>query len=79
VSEKCVVLGGRFRDGNKHDRHDLPVLLAGSGGGVVKPGRCVRWPVETPMANLFLTMLDAVGVQEEHFSDSTGRMSGLTG
>jgi hypothetical protein len=46
-------------------------------GAMVEPGRCVRWPVETPMANLFLTMLDGAGVREEHFSDSNGRLSGL--
>jgi len=77
--DRCLLLyGSPLRDGNKHDRHDLPVLLAGGGGGLVTPGRCVKWPVETPMANLFLTMLDGVGVGEEHFSDSTGRLNALT-
>ncbi|QOV90847.1 DUF1552 domain-containing protein [Humisphaera borealis] len=78
--DRCLLLyGSPLRDGNKHDRHDLPVLLAGGGGGLVKPGRCIKWPVETPMANLFLTMLDGVGVKEEHFSDSTGRLAGIAG
>lgn len=76
--DRCLLLyGSPLRDGNKHDRQDLPVMLAGTGGGLVKPGRCVRWPVETQMANLFLTMLDGVGVHEEHFSDSSGRLSAL--
>jgi len=78
--DRCLLLyGSPLRDGNKHDRHDLPVLFAGGGGGLVKGGRCVHFPVETPMANTFLTMLDAVKVHEEHFSDSNGRLGAMGG
>ncbi len=76
--DHCLLLyGSSMRDGGGHDRHDLPVLLAGSGSGAVSPGRIVRFANETPMANLFLNMLDAVGIEEPRFSDSTGRLAGL--
>lgn len=78
--DRCMILyGSPLRDGNKHDRHDLPVMVAGNGGGLIKTGRCEHWPVEAPMANLLLSMLDGVGVREEHFGDSTGRLAGLAG
>lgn len=76
--DHCLILyGSSMRDGNGHDRHDLPVLLAGSGGGAATPGRILRFAAETPLANLHLSLLDAVGVEEERFSDSTGRLPGL--
>jgi len=76
--DNCLVLYGcPLRDGNKHERHDLPILLAGSGGGIVTPGRAIPYPAETPLANLFLTMLDSVGCKQDRFSDSTGRLANL--
>ncbi len=76
--DHCVlVYGGSLRDGNKHEHHDLPILVAGRGNGAVSPGRSVHFPKETPMANLFLSMLDAIGRKEQRFGDSNGRLSGL--
>lgn len=73
-----LLYGSPLRDGNLHDRGDLPILLAGSGGGTVSPGRVIRYPNETPLANLFLNLLDAFGLDETRFSDSTERLRGLT-
>jgi hypothetical protein len=67
-----IVYGGAIADGNAHAHHDLPVLLAGGGGGTLTPGRHVRHPKETPMTNLFLSMLDRMGAPTERFGDSTG-------
>ena len=44
-----VVYGSGIADGNAHTHHDLPVLLAGRGGGTLTPGRHVRFPKDTPM------------------------------
>lgn len=66
-----------MRDGKGHDRRDLPVLVAGSGGDVVFPGGIIRFANETPMANLLLNLLDAVGVNETRFRDTTGRLPRL--
>jgi len=76
--DNCLLMyGSPLRDGNLHDRHDLPILLAGSGGGAATTGRVVKHPNETPMANLFLSMLDAFGVGEKRFSDSTDKLARL--
>lgn len=73
--DNCLVLyGGAIRDGNRHDHHDLPLLLGGSGGGLIKPGRQMTFATETPLNNLYLTMLDSVGVHLDQFGDSTGKV-----
>lgn len=69
-----IVYGGAIRDGNRHDHHDLPILLAGSGGGVIQPGDHLEYAKETPLNNLFLTMLGSVGVSINEFGDSTGHL-----
>lgn len=71
--------GSGIGDGNRHTHHDLPILLAGRGGGAAAPGRHVRHPTDTPLANLYLTMLGAAGVAADSFGDSTGPLAGLAG
>jgi hypothetical protein len=73
-----IVYGSGIADGNAHAHHDLPVILAGRGGGAFSTGRHVRYAKDTPMANLFLSMLDRMGVPAERFGDSTGRLGQLT-
>jgi hypothetical protein len=53
-------------------------VLAGRANGTLRPGRHVRYPDETPMANLYLSMLDRMGVPVETLGDSTGRLEGLS-
>jgi hypothetical protein len=72
-----IVYGSGISDGNAHTHHDLPVLLAGGGAGSLKPGRHVRFPKDTPMTNLYLAMLERVGVRAERLGDSTGVLNGL--
>ncbi|MGH7247064.1 MAG: DUF1552 domain-containing protein, partial [Pseudomonadota bacterium] len=62
---------------NRHTHDDLPTLIAGRGGNYFKAGRHILYRKETPMCNLFLTMMDRMGVHTEHFGDSTGRLEGL--
>jgi hypothetical protein len=52
--------------------------LAGAGNGAVRPGRHVRYPKETPMNNLYVAMLDHMGIPPEHIGDSTGELQHLT-
>jgi len=70
-----IVYGSGIGDGNRHNHDDLPVLLAGRGGGTIRTGRHIRYPIETPMANLFLSMLDRAGAPTPRIGDSTGRLS----
>ena len=74
-----IVYGGGISDGNRHNHNDLPVLLAGKGGGTLKTGRHVTYAKQQPMTNLFLSMLDRVGAPVESLGDSTGRLPNLEG
>ena len=77
LDNSMIVYGAGLADGNSHTHHDLPTLIAGRAGGFIKPGRRVVYRRETPMCNLFLTMMDRMGTHREHFGDSTGYLSGL--
>lgn len=70
-----IVYGSGISDGDAHAHYDLPVVLAGGGAGSLTPGRHVRYPKDTPMTNLYLSMLERMGVNEERFGDSTGKLS----
>mgnify|MGYP006927750005 FL=1 len=72
-----IVYGSGISDGNKHNHEDLPILLAGRGGGTIDSGRHVRYPNATPLSNLYLSLLDRVGAPVESHGDSTGRLDGL--
>ncbi len=74
LDNSLIVYGGAIRDGNRHDHHDLPILLAGRGGGVVNSGSHTQYPTETPLNNLYLRMLQSVGVDIDEFGDSTGTL-----
>lgn len=77
LDQSMIVYGGGIADGNRHDHHDLPIVLAGGGGGTLQTGRHVRFPDETPMANLYVSMLDRMGAKTETFGDSTGRLEDI--
>jgi Protein of unknown function (DUF1552) len=72
-----IVYGCAIGDGNRHNHDKLPVLLAGRGGGALKPGRHLKLPDKVPMTNLFLTMLDAAGAPTAKLGDSTGKIEGI--
>ena len=74
-----IVYGGGLADGNAHDHSNLPLLLAGRGGGTIQPGRHLRYSPETPMANLLLALLQRTGAKVDSFGDSTGVLRGLEG
>jgi hypothetical protein len=71
--DNCLIAyGSANSDGNAHNHDNLPILLAGRGGGTVKTGRHVRYAKETPLNNLWLAMLQRVGVKQASLGDSTG-------
>jgi hypothetical protein len=74
-----VVYGSGNSDGNAHNHDDLPILLAGKGCGTIKPGRHLKYPKETPLNNLWLSMLDRMDIQIAQLGDSTGHLRGLEG
>ena len=59
---------------NAHDPRNIPLLLAGGGAGWLKGGQHIRYPKETPLANLHLTLLDKFGIHRDRIGDSTARL-----
>lgn len=77
LDHSMVIYGSGLSDGNAHLHHDLPVMIAGGGGGTLRGGRHVKYAPETPMTNLYLSLLDRMGVQPEKLGDSNGRVEHL--
>lgn len=77
LDNSMIVYGGGNADGNRHTHSNLPILLAGGGGGSLSPGRFVNHGGK-PASNLFLSLADRMGVSGlERFGDSSGRLAGL--
>lgn len=77
LDNSMIVYGAGISDGDRHNHNDLPILLAGRGAGTLKPGSHIVYPDDTPMSNLFLSMLDRMKVREDKFGDSTGKLERL--
>src|SRR5262249_61328997 len=76
--DNCMILyGSGISDGNRHNHDELPILVAGRANGTLKTGRHLRFPKETPLTNLFVSMLDRIGAPTDSFGDSTGRLEAL--
>lgn len=78
--DNCMlVIGSGHSDANRHSHADLPVILAGGGGGRLDQGRHVYFdPKEKiPMTNFYLTLLDKMGVRQKELGDSTGLLAGI--
>ena len=78
LDNSMVLYGCSISDGNRHNHEDLPIIYAGKAGGTIKTGRHLVYKRNTPLANLFLCMLDRMGVKEARFGDSTGRLNKLS-
>src|SRR5690606_26657855 len=77
LHNSMIVYGGAIADGNRHTHENLPVILAGRGGGELRTGRYLK-VTSQPMTNLFLGMLDYLGVTGiDTFGDSTGRLHAI--
>ena len=73
--DNCTILyGSAISDGNKHLHENLPILVAGHGGGRIASGQHVRVDENTPVTNLYRSMLETVDVSTEKVGDSTGRL-----
>jgi hypothetical protein len=72
-----IVYGSGISDGDKHAHDDLPVLVAGGGNGAWGGGRHVACDPGTPMSNLYVTVLDRLGIRQDTIGDSTGEIGQL--
>ncbi|MDR3638659.1 MAG: DUF1552 domain-containing protein [Isosphaeraceae bacterium] len=77
LDHSMILYGSGISDGNSHSHKDLPIVLVGKGGGSIPTGRHVKLESQTPLNNLFLSMLDRIGAPADQLGDSTGRLMGL--
>jgi len=78
LDNSMIVYGAGISDGNRHNHDNLPILLAGGGAGTIKKqGQHLKFAPDTPLNNLFLSLLDRMGVHAETIGDSTGRVNTL--
>jgi hypothetical protein len=83
--DNCLVMYTSYMADGGHGTDDYPILLAGNAGGTLKTGRQVNFPKNTPVANLYIEMLDRMGAKVETFGEShtsthqryNGRLPGL--
>jgi hypothetical protein len=77
LDNSMIVYCSGLADGNAHSHANLPVLLAGRGGGAFNPGRHLEPASNVPMNNLYVTMLKTMGISVDSFGDSTGALQGV--
>ncbi len=78
LDNSLILLGGGISDGNRHNHENLPIVVAGKGGAgsnAIRTGRLIKTPKETPLCNLYLSMLDRAGAPQPSFADSTGTLT----
>ena len=78
LDNSIVMYMSGIKHGDYHTLTDIPVVLAGKGGGAISPGRHVRYPEPTPFPNLLLTLVNLMGVQRTELGDSTGMVDGIS-
>jgi len=77
LDSSMVLYGGCISEGNQHLHSNLPILLAGRGGGSLQPGKRLEAADPTPMCNLHVALAQRLGVKLDHFGDSTGSLGGI--
>ena len=77
LDNSMILFGSALSDGNSHDPHKLPLVLGGRGGGRIDSGQHLDYGEDSPLANLYVSMLDAFGTPVERFADSTGPLAGV--
>jgi hypothetical protein len=75
LDHATLMYGTGMGECNAHDPRNIPLVLAGGGAGTLKGGRHIKYPKETPLANLHLTLLANFGIQRDRIGDSTGPLS----
>jgi hypothetical protein len=74
LDHSMILYGSSMSNGNQHDHDPLPVVLVGRGVNRLKGNRHIVAAPHTPMSNLLLAVLDKLGVQQDNFGDSTGKL-----
>jgi hypothetical protein len=79
LDNSMIMFGSSFSDGNRHDPNNLPIIVGGKGGGRIQTGRHLQFVRNTQLCNLYVSMLDCMGIQVPRFGDSTEPLRGLMG
>ncbi len=77
LDNSLILFASALQDGDRHWPHDLPLILGGGGGGRVIGGQHLVFTEDSPLANLYVSLLDAFGSPVDRFADSTGPLAGL--
>ena len=77
LDNSMILFGSALSDGDSHNPHKLPLILGGRGGGRIASGQHLKYTDDTPLANLYVSTLDAFGAPVERFADSTGPLPGV--
>lgn len=77
LDHSMVLFASALSDGDSHDMHKLPIVLAGRANGRLAPGQHLVYSEDTPTSNLYVSMLQAFGTPVERFADSTGPLPGV--
>ena len=75
LDNSIVMFTSGLRDGNSHSSVNIPVIVAGKGGGRLKTGQNLQFKKETPLSNLYLSMARVLDMRLSEFADSTGELS----
>ncbi len=78
LDRSMIVYGSGISDGDRHNHDDLPIVLLGGGNGSLRPGRHLRYPAETPLTNLYVSLLERMNIPAQQFGDSTGPLTNLS-
>jgi hypothetical protein len=77
LDNSMILYGSGLRDGNSHNPRNLTIVIAGRAGGKLASGQHIAYSPNTPLSNLYVSMLDAMGCPVESFADSTERLPGV--
>jgi hypothetical protein len=77
LDNSMILFGAGLRDGDAHSPHNLPLVLGGKGGGRIASDQHLVYEKDSPLSNLYVSMLDALGAPVEKFADSTGPLPGV--
>jgi len=75
LDNSMILYGSCMANSNLHNNDKVPAVVLGKAGGRLKGGQHLKYPQDTPLANLMYTLLDRAGVELDHFGDSSGLLS----
>ncbi len=77
LDHSLILYGSSMSNSNIHNHSPLPILVAGGALGRVKGDRHLKYPEDTPMANLLVSVLNKAGIEQDKVGDSTGPLKEL--